>query len=90
MIASYRAIECRTTLVRSTNSGFSVVVDPAGNILDSMPLFESLSKTMTIPVYERVFTPFAVTGDIIQYFAIAFALISIFFMKKNSEKIFEG
>ena len=89
VVASYRAIECRTTLVRSTNSGFSVVVDPAGNILDSMPLFESMSKTMTIPVYERVYTPFAVTGNIIQYFAMIFAVISVLVMKKNSEKFFQ-
>lgn len=87
VIASYRAIECRTTLVRSTNSGFSVVVDPAGNILDSMPLFDSVSKTMTIPVYERIYTPYVITGDIIQYFAIFFALLVVFRFKifqKNS------
>lgn len=77
VIASYRAIECRTTLVRSTNSGFSVVVDCVGNILDSMPLFESVSKTMTIPVYERVYTPYVITGDIIQYFAMIFVLVVI-------------
>ena len=87
VIASYRAIECRTTLVRSTNSGFSVVVDCVGNILDSMPLFESVSKTMTIPVYERVYTPYVITGDIIQYFAMIFVLVVILKFKlfqKNS------
>ena len=87
VIASYRAIECRTTLVRSTNSGFSVVVDCVGNILDSMPLFESVSKTMTIPVYERIYTPYVITGDIIQYFAMIFVLVVILKFKlfqKNS------
>lgn len=83
VISSYRAIECRTTLVRSTNSGFSVVVDPVGNIIDSLPLFESVSKNMTIPVYERIYTPYAITGDIIQYFALAFVLIYIILFKKN-------
>ena len=83
VIASYRAIECRTTLVRSTNSGFSVVVDPYGNIVDSMPLFESVSKTITIPIYERIYTPYAILGDIIQYFAIIFVLIWLVLYKKK-------
>jgi len=88
VIASYRAIECRTTLVRSTNSGFSVVVDPFGNIIDSMPLFESTSKTVSVPIYERILTPFAITGNIIQYFAIIFVLICIIFFRKNIFKNF--
>ena len=88
VIASYRAIECRTTLVRSTNSGFSVVVDPAGNILDSLPLFESVSKNVTIPVYERVYTPYVILGDIIQYFAIIFVVFFIWVLHcwKNQNK----
>ncbi|AEE16629.1 apolipoprotein N-acyltransferase [Treponema brennaborense] len=63
VIASYRAIEYRTTLLRSTNSGYSVVVDPAGRILADMPLFETASIYTEVPVYERTQTPYALLGD---------------------------
>ena len=41
VIASYRAIEYRTTMVRSTNAGYSVIMDPSGRILADLPLFEA-------------------------------------------------
>ncbi len=63
VIASYRAQEYRTTLIRSTNGGYSVVVDPAGRILADMPLFEEDSLRVMVPVYEHAFTPYAILGD---------------------------
>ena len=88
VIASYRAIAHRTTLVRSTNSGYSVVVDAKGDILDSMPLFEATSKAVTVPVFERVFTPYTITGDVIPFVALVFIFIFIFYFLKKSTKIF--
>lgn len=49
--ARLRAIEARKTLVRSTNGGVSCVVDPFGQVLDSLPLFEARSKFVEVPVY---------------------------------------
>ncbi|OJF77594.1 MAG: apolipoprotein N-acyltransferase [Treponema sp. CETP13] len=63
VIASFRAIEMRTTLVRSTNAGYSVVIDPAGRVLDDMPLFTTMAKTMTIPIYKRQLTTYCLLGD---------------------------
>ena len=63
VISSYRSQEFRTTLVRSTNSGFSVVLDPAGKILYSLPLFESVSGGVEVPVYKRESTLYALIGD---------------------------
>ena len=51
-IARIRAIENRRTLVRSTNSGLSCVVDPWGKVLWEMPQFEAKSITVDVPVYE--------------------------------------
>ncbi|MCR5606502.1 MAG: apolipoprotein N-acyltransferase [Treponema sp.] len=73
IIAYLRAIEFRTTLVRSTNSGLSAIVDPKGNITDSLPLFEACSKTVTVPIYKRTITAYAIYGDLFLY-----TLMSIF------------
>ncbi|HWR10972.1 MAG TPA: apolipoprotein N-acyltransferase [Rectinemataceae bacterium] len=50
-IARIRAIENRRTLVRSTNSGVSCVVDAWGNSLYEMPQFEARAITVDIPIY---------------------------------------
>lgn len=63
VVASYRAIEYRTTLARSTNAGFSVVLDPAGRILQSEPLFEQHAMAAKIPVYKHVMTIYARFGN---------------------------
>lgn len=63
IVASYLAIEFRTTLVRCANSGYSVVVDPAGRILKDMPLFEECSGAWEIPVYQRKNTIYSIYGD---------------------------
>lgn len=77
IIAYLRAIEFRTTLVRSTNSGLSAVVDPKGNITDTLPLFTACSKTVTVPIYKRTLTAYAIYGDLFLYCLIT---IFIFFI----------
>ena len=63
VIASYRAIEFRTTLVRSTNAGYSAVVDAAGNVRADMPLFEEGAIAASIPVYKHQMTVYALLGN---------------------------
>ena len=78
-IASYRAIEYRTTLVRSTNAGYSVVVDPSGKVIADQPLFEDSALAYDVPIYKRVITPYARFGNWLPYSCIVlFALVSIF------------
>jgi len=62
-VASFRAIELRTTLVRSTNAGYTVVLDPLGKILRDIPLFTADWLRMDVPVYPRVETLYARFGD---------------------------
>ena len=72
-IARFRAIENRRTLVRSTNSGVSCVVDPWGRSLFEMPQFSALSAAVDIPVYKGgEFTVYTVFGD---WFALLCALL---------------
>ncbi len=76
VVASYRAIELRTTLVRSTNAGYSVVVDPAGRILADMPLFEEAVKCVNVPVFEHCETFYARYGDWLCWLLLVLALAS--------------
>ena len=78
VIASYRAIEYRTTLVRSANAGYSVVVDPAGKVIADLPLFKEAALSTDIPVYERKMTTYARFGNWLPYLClIIFAVCSV-------------
>jgi apolipoprotein N-acyltransferase len=63
VVASYRAIEYRTTLVRSTNAGYSAIIGPNGKVLNDMPLFEQHGLAASIPVYPRIMTVYARFGN---------------------------
>lgn len=75
IVASFRSVEFRTTLVRSTNSGYTVVTDPAGRILKDLPLFEQSSLSYSIPVYKNVSTVYLAFGE---WFPSAMAFFMIF------------
>ncbi len=70
VIASYRAIEYRTTLVRSANAGYSVVVDPSGKVIADLPLFEANALSTDIPVFERKMTTYARFGNWLPYLCL--------------------
>ena len=74
VIASYRAIEYRTTLVRCANAGYSVVVDPLGRVIVDLPLFEASSIAADVPVYKRQMTTYAKFGNWLPYTFILFFL----------------
>ena len=61
--ARLRTIELRTTLVRSTNSGLSAVVDATGRTTDSLPMFVGTSKRVDVPVYPSRWTLYRAWGD---------------------------
>lgn len=72
VIASYRAIEYRTTLIRSANAGYSVVVDPAGKVIADLPLFEDAALSYDVPVYKRQMTTYARFGNWLPYLCLIF------------------
>jgi apolipoprotein N-acyltransferase len=49
--AKFRSVENRITLVRSTNSGLTTVVDPWGRRLASLPMFEADYLIVDVPIY---------------------------------------
>ncbi|MEE9549541.1 MAG: apolipoprotein N-acyltransferase [Candidatus Binatia bacterium] len=48
--AKWRAIETRRTLVRATNTGVTTVINPRGEILESLPVFSSGVLTADVPL----------------------------------------
>ena len=63
VIASFAAIEYRTTMLRSSNSGYSTVISPTGRILAESPLFEEYALACDVPVYQRETTVYARLGN---------------------------
>ena len=86
VISSYRAQEYRTTLVRCTNSGFTTVVGPTGNIISSLPLFVEDSIQTSVPIYKREMTPYALLGDWIPFVVSVFIVLFYAFMVISSAK----
>ncbi len=63
VVAHFRAIELRTTLIRSTNAGYSAIVDPKGRILADLPLFSTEELFYTVPIYKHTETVYAKYKD---------------------------
>ena len=75
-VAYFRAIELRTPLVRSTNGGFTCVIDPVGNIIASLPLFTADALNVSVPIYPYRRTFYAQWKDWLPALFLAIALIS--------------
>ena len=72
-LATFRAVENRRFLVRSTNTGISAFIDPAGRILEQSPVFAraNLIRAVT-PLSER--TLYARLGDWVGLLCLAACL----------------
>lgn len=86
VVASYRAIEYRTTMIRSANAGYSVVLDPTGRVIADEPLFTDYSLTYDVPVYQRVLTTYAVFGNWLPYLCIIISFFTTVLMYKSFVK----
>lgn len=62
-MAVFRAVENKRTVVRSTNGGFTCVIDPNGRIQASIPPFREAVLVADVPVYTRETTLYALWGD---------------------------
>ncbi len=86
VVAAFRAVEYRTTLVRSTNAGFTAVVDPKGKILQSIPLFEQGFLAAEIPVYARKNTVYAQYTNWFVYLILIIIALALFFKARAYKK----
>lgn len=88
VIAAFRTIELRTTLARSTNSGYSVIVNNKGCIIDDLPLFESCAGIFKIPIYKRVKTTYLKLGNWLPYTClIIVVLLELYYLFTMSRPV---
>jgi apolipoprotein N-acyltransferase len=76
VLASFRSIEHRRPLVRSTNTGISAVVDPVGRIVQRTAQWTRASLAARIPLMEGR-TVYAAAGDWIGWVCAAVSLLAI-------------
>ncbi|QTQ11666.1 apolipoprotein N-acyltransferase [Treponema parvum] len=83
VIAALRSVEFRTPMVRSTNSGYSTVIDPAGRVLQDLPLFTHTAASCAVPVYEKETTIYERFGNWLAYCCMIFVFLSLCFAAKD-------
>lgn len=79
VISWFRAMEFRTTLIRSTNSGVTVVLDPSGKVLATTPLFTETYLNFEVPLYENTKTLYLILGEWFSYILVLYIVIYLFF-----------
>lgn len=76
-LSVFRSVENRLFLIRSTNTGVSAVIDPAGRVLKKTSIYdpETLLADITPLSIDTIYRKF---GDIFAYFTIAVSVLMIF------------
>ncbi len=92
-IAYFRAIEMRTSLVRSTNGGYTCVINPKGELLGTLPLFEEGTLTIDVPLYSHKTTPYSLFKDWLPLLLFIILLLYIWkkqtlYIKKQKETLY--
>ena len=92
-IAYFRASEMRTSLVRSTNGGYTCVINPKGELLGTLPLFEEGTLTIDVPLYSHKTTPYSLFKDWLPLLFVIILLLYIWkkqtlYIKKQKETLY--
>ena len=77
-LATFRAVELRRSLVRSTNTGISALIDPLGRITLRSEKWKRQNLLGTVPVMKSGTTLYAVLGDWLGWGCTAAALGVVF------------
>jgi apolipoprotein N-acyltransferase len=72
----FRAVEHRTAVVRSANTGISAFIAPSGQIAQRIPLFERDLVTAAVPLRTRT-TLYTRFGDWVPYLGFAVTLAAL-------------
>ena len=80
-IATFRSVETRKTMVRSTNSGYTCMILPTGEIVDPVEQFKMTYHIYDVPVYETKsaddLTFYVKHTDLFAYISIGIAALSV-------------
>ncbi|WP_439123206.1 apolipoprotein N-acyltransferase [Marivita sp.] len=80
--ARLRAIEQGLPMIRVANTGISAVIDPAGRIVDSLPLGRAGFIDVPVPA-PLAATPYSRTGDWLAVLALIVAFAALWFGKRQ-------
>ena len=83
-MAVFRAVENRSYLARSANTGISGFVDPVGRVLAETDLFTEERVTMPVGIKEGSLTFYTLYGDIFAYLCI---ILSGFLLYRRNTSI---
>lgn len=84
-MATFRCIEYRRALLRSANTGVSLIVDPFGRILSRTEIYEEAQLTGVVPLVEGL-TVYARIGDTFGWVFLLFAIGLIFIRLDSNGK----
>lgn len=80
-IAVFRSVETRKTMVRSTNSGYTCMILPTGEIVDPVEQFRMTYHIYDVPVYETHseadLTFYVQHTDLFAYISIALSALAL-------------
>lgn len=88
--AKFRSVENRITLVRSTNSGLTTVVDPWGRRRESLPMFQAGFLVVDVPIYVPVSPTFYTRyGDYLGklFVALSVALLIAIVLRERRKRL---
>jgi len=85
--ARLRAIENRRSIVRSANTGISCIINQRGDIVKSLPYWQTGAFSGTIELNTNL-TIFSITGDLLGRTAslLSIALLILYFVKRIKTK----
>lgn len=72
-MATFRSVENRRTMVRSTNGGMTVTIDPNGRIMEMIPAFTKGYLVDDVPIYDEGTTLYRRWGD---WFAVLMVVVA--------------
>ena len=89
--ARLRAIETRTWIARSANTGISCFIDPAGNVINPQPYDKQVAIKLNVSSAQPSKTFFVRNGDILSNIMwwLSTLLISWIVFKKILQKFFK-
>ena len=76
LLARMRAAENQRWLLRPTNDGFTVSIDPAGRVIDDLPPYRLAQGRLQYSTGFRV-TPYTRMGDVFAWLALGLGLASL-------------